>query len=124
MHKPVLAAAGTPVGQGKQFDFCLSAAVLVQEPWELSGFDFCVKKIKFSRQPSVQLGSQHRAQCLGAAGPFAGAVRTLPRLSQPIFAREINGFEANSFLVFKVRSAHRAEVAQKRWLLISSAALE
>lgn len=70
----------------------------------------------------MQLGSQHRVQCLGAAGPFAGAVRTLPRFSQPIFARGINGFDANSFLVFKV-SASRGEVAQKRWLVISSAAL-
>lgn len=109
-----------PVGQGKQFDFCLSAAVLVQELWELSASAFCVKKIKFSRNPGVQLGSQHRVQCLGAAGPFA---RTLPHLSQPIFAGEINGFEADSFLAFKVRSAHRGEVAQKGWLVIPSAAL-
>lgn len=71
----------------------------------------------------MQLGSQRRVQCLGAAGPFAGAVRTLPRFSQPIFARGINGFDANSFLVFKVRSANRGEVAQKRWLVISRAAL-
>lgn len=106
MHKPVLAAAaGTTVGQGKQFDFCLSAAVLVQEPWESSGSAFCMKKIKFSRRPGVQLGSQHRVQCLGAAGPFAGAARTLPHFSQPIFAGEISGLDANSFLVFKVRNA-------------------
>lgn len=113
MHKPVLAAAATPAGQGKQFDFCLSAAVLVQEPRELSGSAFCMKKIEFSRKPGVQLGSQHRAQCLAAAGPFAGPLGTLPHSSQPIFTHEINGFDANSFLVFKVRSAHRGEVAQK-----------
>lgn len=40
----------------------------------------------------MQLGSQHRVQCLGAAGPFAGAVRTLPHFSQAMF--EINALKS------------------------------
>lgn len=121
LHKAVLAAAGTTVGQGKQFDFCSSAAVLVQEPWELSGSAFCMKKIKFSRKPGVQLGSQHRVQCLGAAGPFAGAVRTLPHFSQAIFAGEINGCYFFSSVSSKKCPQRRS--GTERWLVISSAAL-
>lgn len=58
-------------------------------------------------------------QCQGASGQFAWGVRTV--FSGPTFACAINAFDGDSFfLMFKVRGAHRGEVAQEKgWMTIS-----
>lgn len=99
----------------------MSAAVLVQEQGCFRYVRLCCAAgRKRSKKSGVQLGRQTRVSVPGSC--WSVCLRSqdgATDFSGPAFACAINVFDGDSFfLMFKVRGAHRAEVAQgKGWMM-------
>lgn len=112
------------MGHGRQSDFCLSAAVLVQEQGCLRDvriFPAARRKQSAQKKSGVQLGSQTGVSVPGCCWSVCmSSQNSATHFSAPIFACTINVLDGGSFfLMFKERSAHRGEMAQEKgWLML------